>query len=235
MGQKREMTELHGISGRDEAPLDAYIDGELDAEGIFRIEQRLLRDHAAADYVKQVRRLQALSRRHLQEAADRPITDDLAALLERIRQKEESGRSGRNQQGWAWGRPLAALAASLLILFLGYGMGVMITEGRFENRLVTMEQSRTASLAEIKAALNRVLEYNPSGTAVNWQSKRYNATAELVPIRTLKTGKDKYCREYREIVIIDGAREARRGLSCRLGKEQWQTRLLMPEKGKELF
>jgi len=229
------MNKLQAINGRDETSLDAYIDGELDAEGVSRVERRLQRDSAAADYVRQVRRLQEASRRRLQEAADRPLTDELTAVLERVRQQEERGQSGSNRKGWAWGHTIGALAASLLILFLGYGMGVMITEGRFEDRLIAMERSRVASLAEIRAALNQALEYNPSGTSVNWESKRYNAKAELMPIRTLKAGKDKYCREYREILIIDGVREERRGLSCRRGKEQWQTRLLMPETGKELF
>ncbi len=236
MGRNRKMDEKGGGDGLDDSLLDAYIDGELEDGPRRQVEQWLQRDPAAADYVRRVRRLQDLSRRQLQEIDQRPLPDELDRMLERLRQSGTGdGPGNEGQRGLAWARPLLATAASLLILFVGYAVGVMTTEGRFEKRLVAVEQAREASLSEIRAALNRALEYNPSGSPVNWESKRYNASAELLPIRTLKAGDNQYCREYREILIIDGTREERRGLSCRLGKERWQTRLIMPEKGKELF
>ena len=118
---------------------------------------------------------------------------------------------------------------------MGYGAGLFTAERQFTQQLALAEAVRSQALNEVEKTLNRVLEHSPSGQAVDWRSEQYDVSAQLIPIRTFKTANQGYCREFEEIVIINGEREERRGLSCRTGKENWESRLLVPEGGQAIF
>lgn len=232
MNEEPDRTPCDALSVEDGLRLNAYLDGELDGDEPDRVERWIREDPEAAACLELLRGVDSRCREALDGAFHRPVDPGLGATLEQIRQRQEGTVPVPDHRGGTWWRPLGALAAGVLLLAVGYGLGVTTTTSRFDARLAAAEASR----AEARSALARALEYTPSGTTVNWASSRYNASAELQPVRTLKMGDDRYCREYRETLVIDGVREERRGLSCRLGRERWQTRLIIPEKkGNELF
>jgi hypothetical protein len=217
------------IGGIDEKLLNAYVDGELGTEQSAELAGRLDQDPVAASYVRNVRRVDSLARAAMCRIDDQQLSAGLSASLETLR------RQGTQAKNDPWHRPYLAVAASLLVLTIGYGAGFLSAEYNFDRQMLAMEQARSQSLEEVKVALNHALEYSPSGTPVSWQSENGRASAELLPIRTLQTADKLYCREFKEVLVIDGVREERRGLSCREGKEDWQTRVVLAEGAPELL
>lgn len=226
MAQEIDSNQIGGI---DEQLLNAFVDGELGPEQSAEIARRLEQDPVAANHVRIARRVDSLARAAVSRIDDQELTASLSASLEALRNQ------GTQTKTQPWYRPYFAVAASLLVLAIGYGAGFFSAEYNFDRQLLAMEQARSQSLEEMKVELNRVLEYSPSGTPVNWQSENGRASAELLPIRTLQTADKLYCREFKEVLVIDGVREERRGLSCREGKEDWQTRLILAEGAPELM
>ena len=80
-----------------------------------------------------------------------------------------------------------------------------------------------------------MLEFTQSGTSVIWKSETHDVSAEMLPLRTLKTPDNRYCREFQEVLLIDGVREMRHGLSCRVGEKQWETRMILPNEHSNSF
>lgn len=218
------------IGTLDEQLLNAYIDDELEPEQALEIERQLARDPVAGHYVKNARRLENLARAALHQVDDQRLSEGLSASLEAVR-RQDSSRAAHSFAG----RPYLAIAASLVVLAIGYGAGFLTAERSLTQQMLAMEQARSKSLAEVQVALNHALEYSPSGEPVSWRSDSGHALAELLPIRTLRTQDQRFCREFREVVVIGGVREERHGLSCRVGKEDWRTRLILAGDQSELL
>lgn len=212
----------------DEQLLNAYIDGELDETTTRVVKQSLLADSSARAYVESVKQINRLSRVALDAAVcDMPLPP---ALENRVPESRVgTPRKIPNRQGYF------ALAASVALLAVGYAGGFITAENRFQERILALHESRNQSLMELSKALGNVLEYTPSGTSVHWESEKHNASADLTPLRTLQTSDQRYCREFQEIRIVADKREERRGISCRHGKENWQTRLLIQGSEKAVF
>ena len=121
-----------------------------------------------------------------------------------------------------------AIAASVILLVSGYHLGTRSLEYEVESQLLSLDRQRASALARLSGARNRVLEYLPSGTEQSWSSSDGLTQAKLTPIRTLRAEGDQYCREFRETVSFQGRSELVRGIACRVAKEQWQTRYLLP-------
>ena len=212
------------IGGIEASLLNAYIDGELGPEQASEIERQLETDSAASRYVRQVHRVEGLAKASIGQvdymAISRGLGDSLEAL--RLHQGSQAG------QRW-WQSPYLASAASVVLLLVGYSTGFLSAEYRINQQMAVLEAARSQSLEEVRVALNRVLEYSPSGEQISWHDETGRVVAELSPIRTLKSRDQRFCREFREVVLIDGTREERRGLSCRQGKEDWRTQLILTD------
>lgn len=227
----KKSDESDRIGGIPSSSLNAYIDREMDRRQRLDLQQRVMTDADAALYVEDMESVQRLLRSALDEASSQPPSAGLEQVLLRLK---AAGNTRRRRQS-IWGQPALALAAGLALLGIGFGTGLFTANQQLERRISALEEGRNQALDEVGLALNRVLEYSPSGKAVAWRSERHDASGELTPIRTLKTPDKRYCREYRETLVINGEREERRGLSCRTGKEQWERRLIIPPAAKALF
>lgn len=211
-------------SGSNHALLNAYVDGELDKKQMDSVKLLLNNDLEAAQYVRSLRRVNSLSKAALSDALDtssyqRRVEKSLAALRD-----AELSRSGKfNGVHFS---PYA-IAASILMLAVGFGMGFVSSGYHLQQQMLASAAAREQSMVEIQTALNSALEYTPSGKTVSWESKTGDFQAQLIPIRTLKTEDQRYCREYREIITINGQREVRQGLSCRVGKEDWKKQMVL--------
>ena len=218
------------VGGIDEIQLNAYIDGELTEQEVQTLERALKIGDVASDYVNKLNKYMELGREALDMAAQKPISGELRDVLDRLKTRDVAEKSPLIQN-----HPYFAIAASLLLLITGYGLGVVSTERGFQQQMLASEAIREYTRIEVRSELNRVLEYTPSGTSVNWKSDTHDVSAELLPLRTLKTPDSRYCREFREVLLIDGVREMRQGLSCRVGEKQWETRMILPNEDSAAF
>jgi len=218
------------IGGIDEIQLNAYIDGELTEQEVQSLEQALKTNDAASEYVRKSKTYMELGREALDVAARKPISGELQGELDKLKDRDAAEKSPLIQS-----HPYFAIAASLFLLITGYGLGVVSTERGFQQQMLAAEAIREYTRKEVRSELNRVLEYTPSGTSVDWRSDTHDVSAELLPLRTLKTPDSRYCREFREVLLMDGVREMRHGLSCRVGEKQWETRMILPNEDSATF
>ena len=211
--------------------LNAYIDAELDAQRMLDLQREVPGDATASGYVEDIRSMQAMLRTSLDEVGRQPPSRGLEQTLRRLKHSQHQAP----RSSLLWGQPVLAAAAGLALLAIGFGSGLFTANQQLDRRLSALENARNQTLSEVDQVLNQVLENSPSGHAVAWRSGRYDASAELTPIRTLKTPDQRYCREYQETLLINGEREERRGLSCRTGKAQWEKQLIVAPAAKALF
>jgi len=225
-----DQTNVSRIGEIDEIILNAYIDGELPERQMQELEQELSNDAVASDYVRNSKKLNRLGRVALENAAEQPASAELQSVLDKLRDSDT-----RHKRELFSNPPYFAIAASLILMVVGYGMGFLSAERGFQQQILAMDTVREYARNEVRAEMNRVLEHTPSGTSVNWKSEAHNVSAELLPVRTLKTSDQRYCREFQEILLIDGVQETRHGLSCRIGKEKWETRMILPNENNATF
>lgn len=212
------------MPGSNHTLLNAYVDGELDKKQMDSVKLLLDNDLEAAQYVRSLRRVNSLSRAALSDALDTSSNQRrVEASLDALRDAELS-RPGK--PSGVHFSPYA-IAASILMLAVGFGMGFVSSGYHLQQQMLASVTAREHSMLEIQTALNSTLEYTPSGKTVSWESKTGDYQAQLIPIRTLKTEDQRYCREYREIITINGQREVRQGLSCRVGKENWKKQMVL--------
>ncbi|MCB1758506.1 MAG: hypothetical protein KDI68_01830 [Gammaproteobacteria bacterium] len=219
------------VGGIEIELLNSYIDGQLEHRSRAEIEEILRLNAEASNYVVQAKKLNALTRLSLDSALATPDARELQAPLNRRldHAQPEIPAAERRVSRAFWERPLIAIAASVLLLLSGYHLGTLSLEYEVERQLTAREQQRVHALDALAEARNRVLEYIPSGTIHDWSSGDGLTQAKLTPIRTLRAGDNQYCREFQEHVSFQGREELLRGISCRVAKEQWRTRFILPQ------
>lgn len=85
----------------------------------------------------------------------------------------------------------------------------------------TMDDS-DRKLLEISS--QQALEYNPIGKVVEWRNPDNNHCGYVTPIKTFINNSGEHCREYSQIIIIDGEKEKAYGTACRKPDGSWQMR-----------
>jgi surface antigen len=71
------------------------------------------------------------------------------------------------------------------------------------------------------ASANRALETAPSGQSVAWNNPDSGHSGTVTPVRTYQSG-GTYCREYQQIVTIDGNPQQSYGTACRPPDGSWK-------------
>lgn len=113
----------------DDDTLQAYVDGELDAEGVAQVDAALAYDEVLASRVQQARALRAQLQALFNPVLDEPVPAHLSALLRPASPQAQiaatpfvaaSGRrgfgAGRHRTSHRWLVPGAAVAASIAVL-----------------------------------------------------------------------------------------------------------------------
>ncbi|MCB1831632.1 MAG: hypothetical protein KDI47_15015 [Gammaproteobacteria bacterium] len=209
--------------------LYAYIDRELNEQSRQEVEEILRLDQEALRFVIEAKKFNTLTRMALDaelntpeaHAAQAPLNDQLIAY-----QRKSDSKKLYPQMGIV-NHPYFAIAATLVLLFVGYQIGSLSLDFKVQQQLIAMETEKNNSLRAIDGERNRVLEYIPSGQTEKWQSENGYIRAELMPIRTLRTENNRYCREYKEVLMQNEKSEVRHVLSCRVDKEAWKTKLIL--------
>ncbi|MET0101413.1 MAG: hypothetical protein ABW078_06725 [Sedimenticola sp.] len=217
----------------DELTVNAYLDGQLDDETRRQIELAMEENEGLKVYIENRRRLDGLLQGAFSSAMERPLSPGLADMLSGTGREPAGNVPAHPGGGWMQG--FLALAAGLVIMAIGFGAGFLTGEASMERQQLAMSLERNSSLQNMQVAWNRVLENTPSGEAVVWGDPESSYSTRITPIRTMRTRDNRYCREFREIRLVDGIQEERRGISCRSGKEQWQLEALFPEGKRSYF
>ena len=201
--------------------LVAYVDGELEASEMRRIEQLLEEDAELRETVRELRESTAGLRSAYQAALDEPIPARIYESIDRSIGTLESG-AGRSP---VWQIALAAAAAVLLALPSGYWIADQQWESRLEQQAVQQSAEREARLA----ALHQSLEAQISGETTEWQNPDSGALGEVTPVRTFKSASGQWCREYETRTEHAGGLDIERGIACRGASGQWRRRVVLVE------
>lgn len=70
-------------------------------------------------------------------------------------------------------------------------------------------------------ALDQALERVRSGQSLTWRNDGNGNSGSVRPLRTFQTGKTRYCREYEEVLFIDGRLERYVDIACRRSDGIW--------------
>ncbi|MCP5417770.1 MAG: hypothetical protein H6965_11815 [Chromatiaceae bacterium] len=209
--------------------LCAYIDQELDEQSRREMDEVLQLDPEALRYVIQAKKMNALTRMALDAGLNLPETRDAQQALDvQLKHYQEKATAGKvlTRIGIA-NHPYSAIAAAIILLFIGYQAGTISLDYKIQQQMLAMEAEKMITFAAVESERNRVLEYLPSGQTKIWKSDNGFIQAELMPIRTLRTDNNQYCREYKEVIVQNEKSESRHAVSCRQGKEVWRTKMIL--------
>ncbi len=201
--------------------LVAYVDGQLDQSETMRVEAVLAGDPEARETVRRLRESAELLRSAFNEPLNAPVP---ARVLEAIHttSAERAGRSGAWRSPWP-----VALAASIAMLIVGLGGGLLLVDYRVEQEIARLHAVGQAEQQVREAALFQALEKHASGEAVAWRNPDSGKTGEITPVRTFKNRGGRWCREYTAMEALEGDTEIRRAIACRAPEGQWKTRLVL--------
>jgi surface antigen len=135
---------------------------------------------------------------------------------------ERAGDRGVGRSPWP-----VALAASLAMLIVGLGGGLLLVDYRVEQELARLQAVGQADQQVREAALFQALEKNVSGEAVAWRNPDSGKIGEITPVRTFKNRDGRWCREYTAMEALGGETEIRRAIACRAPEGQWKTRAVL--------
>jgi len=202
--------------------LVAYADGEIDAQQAREIEKRLIQDPAAQALVGDLREGAALLRAAFSEPLHEALPSRLHETIDReiaARRARDGKPAGRN--GWL---PLA-LAASVAALVVGLSASYFLTDRQLELALVRLETMERLDRQHLEAAINRSLEMNVSGVALDWQNPDTGSRGLVTPIRTFKSKAGQWCREYEATLAAERGERVRRAIACRTPEGLWATKV----------
>ena len=202
----------------DDETLVAYVDGQLDARETDAVEAALAKDPEARQTVRALREGAALLRAAFNEPMNEPVPP---RILETI---DQAAARGRVPAPRVW--PMA-LAASFAALVIGLGVSLYLTDQRVERQLAALEARVEADQRYREAALAKALEKHVSGETVAWENPDSGSSGEITPVRTFKSTKGQWCREYAASAWLGEKQEFQRAIACREAQGQWKTRLVL--------
>jgi hypothetical protein len=209
----------------DDATLMAYLDGELDAEGIAQVDAALARDPELAARVARQQRLDARLRTAHADAAEAAVPDALRRLVlgEATQDSEDEARTSSQakaqaastvlafpsrKRGRAVWTHLGALAAGIVLAVIALpGLRGVQSRGGAEWEQGANGLQARGALAQ---ALDRQLAADPAG--------------EVQLALSFRSRQGQYCRTFR----LSQARTA--GLACRDG-QGWSLPVLASDTG----
>jgi len=199
--------------------LVSYVDGQLEERETRRVEAALGRDTEARETVRGLRESAEVLRAAFNEPLNAPIP---GRILESI--NEAVADRATDRRGWSWP---AALAASIAMLIVGFGGGLLMVDQRVEQELAKLRAVELADQQARETALFQALEKHVSGEAVSWRNPDSGSGGEITPVRTFKSRQEQWCREYRSKEVLAGTSEVRHAIACRAPEGLWKTRVVL--------
>ncbi len=118
--------------------------------------------------------------------------------------------------GGALGGLIAAAAGGNAAVIAASAVGGILLGGFLGNMLDERDKRMAAEAAQ------RALETSPTGKPVSWQNPDSGHYGTVTPVKTYQTSSGSYCREYQQIVTIDGKQEKAYGTACRQPDGSWK-------------
>lgn len=199
------------IERLDPARLEAYADGELDADAMCETAEQLLRDPEAMARVRALHKETALLRAAYQEAAEAPVPGDLLAAIDR-------GFARRRRGGFV---QRYALAAAIAFALVGGLAGYLGGEYRAREELAAIAAREAEDQRILSATIEQALENSASGESVAWRNPDSGSYGEVVPVRTYRSKSNHWCREYFASRVTGTVEEKTRAIACRAGDGDW--------------
>ena len=136
-----------------------------------------------------------------------------------------AGCSGgeKEKAGTVIGAGLGALAGSKV----GKGTGklVAVAVGTLAGAALGGEVGRSLDRAD-RLAMERstqgALESNRTGAASTWRNPDSGNEGTVTPVRTYRTASGRYCREYRQTIMVGSKTESGYGRACRQPDGTWR-------------
>ena len=189
--------------------LSRYLDGELELSQAFLLSERI------DDNPELQKKMLALLKGHvLLKSYGAAVTDEPVPvnMLKKVHKKRARGLK------YFLFTPQVR-AAVMVFMFLG---GILF--GRWGDRDsssdVTLFPELPASLA---MTINKVLEFEKSGTVHSWNSNALNASAKIIPVKTYKDTSGKYFRFYVVDLLQDGEMRKFKAIAHRVDSAGWKT------------
>ena len=105
----------------------------------------------------------------------------------------------------------------------GRGRTAMTVIAATTGALIGGELARERAISEReREAAYLALESRPSGEVVRWRDPDLDQHGWYVPQRTWQAADGRYCREYQQVVVIDGREQRAYGTACRQPDGSWQ-------------
>jgi surface antigen len=216
--------------GMDFEILMAYADGELDAEGIRRVEAHLARDAGAAKTVRELREGAALARGAyqgpLREKAPEALKARIDAMLDAAAEDKRVVAFPPRARLAQWAtRVPVALAASVAALAVGFLIIYQVLDWRLGNEMARLEILRAQDRKMLADAVTQALERQVSGAALEWRNPQSGNRGAVTPVRTFRNADGQWCREYAETATFGERVENWRGIACRDTAGAWRDRV----------
>jgi len=195
----------------DEITLSSYVDGELDAESMRRVEAFIESDSQARIYVLNAIRTTA----HLRESMNKVLYEEVPEqLIDTVFPPQKN----KYRQSTVFG-PMLRMAAAIVLIVVGFGAGWLIPSKGSEATFTIP--------TPFPAAYNRIvqeaMEYNVSGAPRQWQSPENQAVIIVTPVKTYRDQNGQYFREFRMEVSTATQSRQFNGLAYRQ-KGEWKTK-----------
>jgi hypothetical protein len=209
-----------------ESMLVAYVDGQLDPADRPAVEEMIRANPDARAMVEALTR----SASAVRNAFDRPLHEPVPArLLAAVGAAGQSALAGnvttlrRPRRPRAWMGPLAALAASIAMLFVGVGVGYM--------RFAPGQGIRPAGTdsGPFETTLYRALERDVPGSAVFYEDAAHGRSGEVTLVGKVETGLGLACRAFRHGWKEAGVDQVEVGIACRSASGEWSVLTLPRE------
>ena len=215
--------------GINEDILMAYVDGQLDAREVARVEKALSGDPEARASVRALREGAMLLRASFNEPLNEPVP---ARVLEAIdaAMAESAAPPGdvtpapgtRTFAPWP-----VAIAASIAVLAIALGGVNFLANQRVEQQIALLRAAAESDREARERVLSQALEKLASGETASWENPDSGRRGSITPVRTFKSRDGQWCREYAADEWLGGKRELRRAIACREGEGLWRTRLVL--------
>jgi surface antigen len=192
--------------------ISTFMDGEMD-DRAKTADIGSADDPETAALLAGFGRVDGLVRAHYGGQADQDVPDHLAAV---VRDGFEARRGGKRRSAF-W----MPMAASFIIATVSLGASFQFAQQRTQQQIAAYEERWAEGERALQAALQDALETKKSGTVVAFASGQADIHGSIRPTRTYKSRSGHWCREFSEVIEIDGSREFRQGLACRENSGVW--------------
>lgn len=130
--------------------------------------------------------------------------------------KENPGMSIGGLGGATAGGLIAAAAGANPAMIAGSVILGGLTGGLIGHLVDDHDKQLAAKSAQ------QALETAPSGTSVTWKNPDNGHSGTVTPVKTYQNASGQYCREYTQMVTIEGKPQQSYGTACRQADGAWK-------------